>query len=124
MNLPPSRVLLIEDDVNMPEALSPLLIGDNVALKSAFSAAEALSIAARESFDLILLDLGLPDMNGFELLQKLKHLPETRSIPIILLTAWNGTKDKLGGFAMGAVDYVTKPFEAPQLVIRPVPCSE
>jgi signal transduction histidine kinase len=69
-------------------------------------------------FDLILLDLGLPGTNGFELLKQLKDAPETQSIPVIVLTAWNSTADKIRGFEAGAVDYLTKPFVAGELRAR------
>jgi CheY-like chemotaxis protein len=118
MNLPASRVLLIEDDPKMPEVLAALLSEDKIALSTASNAASALSLVRREPFDLILLDLGLPDTNGFELLKQFKEFPETRTAPVIVLTAWNGTKDKLRGFELGAVDYVTKPFEAAEFRAR------
>jgi DNA-binding response OmpR family regulator len=112
MNLPASRVLLIEDDPKMTEVLAALLSEDKIALSSATNATAALALVRREAYDLILLDLGLPDTDGFELLKQFKEFPETRSAPVIVLTAWNGTKDKLRGFELGAVDYITKPFEA------------
>jgi CheY-like chemotaxis protein/HPt (histidine-containing phosphotransfer) domain-containing protein len=120
MSLPASRVLLIEDDPKMPEVLAALLAEDKIALSSATNAANALSMVRREPFDLILLDLGLPDTDGFELLKQFKEFPETRTAPVIVLTAWNGTKDKLRGFELGAVDYVTKPFEAAEFRARVV----
>jgi len=120
MSLPASRVLLIEDDPKMPEVLAALLAEDKIALSSATNAANALSLVRREPFDLILLDLGLPDTDGFELLKQFKEFPETRTAPVIVLTAWNGTKDKLRGFELGAVDYVTKPFEAAEFRARVV----
>ncbi|HLX72625.1 MAG TPA: response regulator [Verrucomicrobiae bacterium] len=118
MNLPASRVLLIEDDPKMPEVLAALLSEDGIALSTATNATVAVSLIRREPFDLILLDLGLPETNGFDLLQQFKELPETRSTPVIVLTAWNGTKDKLRGFELGAVDYITKPFEAAEFRAR------
>jgi CheY-like chemotaxis protein/nitrogen-specific signal transduction histidine kinase/HPt (histidine-containing phosphotransfer) domain-containing protein len=102
----------------MPEVLGPLLREDNVALDSAADMPGALKLLEQKHFDLILLDLGLPGQNGFELLQQLKQSPATQSIPVIVLTAWNSTKDKLRGFALGAVDYLTKPFEAAELRAR------
>jgi CheY-like chemotaxis protein len=118
MTLPASNVLLIEDDPKIMEILSALLHGDNIALAHATNASDALACARKETFDLILLDLGLPDTNGFDLLKRLKDQPETESIPVIVLTAWNGTGDKLRGFELGAVDYVTKPFESSELRAR------
>jgi CheY-like chemotaxis protein/HPt (histidine-containing phosphotransfer) domain-containing protein len=118
MNLPASRVLLIEDDPKMPEVLAALLSEDKITLSTAANAGAALGLVRREPFDLILLDLGLPDTNGFDLLKQFKEFPETRTAPVIVLTAWNGTKDKLRGFELGAVDYVTKPFEAAEFRAR------
>jgi CheY-like chemotaxis protein/HPt (histidine-containing phosphotransfer) domain-containing protein len=113
-----SRVLLVEDDPGMPEVLAALLHEDKIALTSASTAHEATRILKSETFDLILLDLGLPGVNGFDLLRDLKNDPQTQSIPVIVLTAWNSTEDKLRGFALGAVDYLTKPFESAELRAR------
>ena len=66
----------------------------------------------------MLLDLGLPGLNGFEILRQLKEHPLDRPLPVIVLTAWNSTTDKLRGFELGAVDYLTKPFEAAELRAR------
>ena len=118
MSLPASRVLLIEDDLKLSALLSPLLALDSITLDNAVSGAEALALARQQRFDLILLDLGLPDANGFELLKQFKEIPEIEPVPVIVLTAWNGTDDKLRGFDLGAVDYVTKPFEGGELRAR------
>jgi CheY-like chemotaxis protein len=118
MNLPASQILLVEDDPRMPEVLAGLLHDDNITLSSASDAVHGLKLAREEHFDLILLDLGLPGINGFELLRQLKEFPETQTIPVIVLTAWNSTTDKLRGFELGAVDYLTKPFESAELRAR------
>jgi len=111
MNLPASQVLLVEDDLHMPEVLAGLLHDDNITLASAQDAPTGLKLAREQHFDLILLDLGLPGVNGFDLLRQLKESVETQTIPVVVLTAWNSTTDKLRGFELGAVDYLTKPFE-------------
>ncbi len=118
MNLPPSHVLLVEDDPRMPEVLAALLRDDNITLASAKDGQEALRLAREMRPDLVLLDLGLPGVNGFDLLRQFKEFPETHAVPVIVLTAWNSTKDKLRGFELGAVDYLTKPFEAAELRAR------
>jgi CheY-like chemotaxis protein/HPt (histidine-containing phosphotransfer) domain-containing protein len=118
MNVPPSHVLLVEDDPRMAEMLGVLLHEDQITLISAEDAPMALKRVRESHVDLILLDLGLPGMNGFELLRQLKASPETESIPVIVLTAWNSTSDKLRGFELGAVDYLTKPFESAELRAR------
>src|SRR5664279_3881710 len=118
MNLPASQVLLVEDDPRMPEVLAGLLQDDNIALSSAGDAASGMKLAREKQFDVILLDLSLPGVNGMELLRQLKEFPETQTIPVIVLTAWNSTADKLRAFELGAVDYLTKPFESAELRAR------
>ncbi len=118
MNLPASQVLLVEDDPKMPEVLSALLEEANIHLLHAPNATAALELVKDQHVDLILLDLGLPGINGFELLRQLKEAPETLAIPVIVLTAWNSTSDKLRGFELGAADYLTKPFETAELRAR------
>ena len=102
----------------MADLLGGLLQQDNIQLASAADASAALDCVRKGRFDLILLDLGLPGMNGFELLRRLKSAPEAETIPVIVLTAWNSTSDKLRGFELGAIDYLTKPFEAAELRAR------
>jgi len=118
MKLSASRVLLVEDDPRMPDILAALLRADLVTLETAVNAPAALALAGAQTFDLILLDLGLPQTDGFSLLQQLKDDPRLQDIPVIVLTAYNSTTDKLRGFELGAVDYVTKPYEAAELRAR------
>jgi len=102
----------------MPEVLAGHLQDDHITLISAKDVSEGFKLAREAPCDLILLDLGLPGVNGFELLRQLKECPETQTIPVIVLTAWNSTADKLRGFELGAVDYLTKPFEPAELRAR------
>jgi CheY-like chemotaxis protein/HPt (histidine-containing phosphotransfer) domain-containing protein len=118
MNLPASNVLLVEDDPKMHEVLSALLHEVNITLANATDAQQALKMVREGRYDLILLDLGLPGMNGFEILRQLKENPLEHPVPVIVLTAWNSTTDKLRGFELGAVDYLTKPFESAELRAR------
>ena len=118
MKMPDSHLLLVEDDPQMSEVLTSLLHDDGMLLTGANNAAEALKLVYEQHFDLILLDLGLPGMNGFELLQEIKASPQSQAVPVIVLTAWNRTEDKLRGFELGAVDYLTKPFESAELRAR------
>jgi CheY-like chemotaxis protein len=114
----PARVLLVEDDPELPEILASLLAHDGLDLDCAATAAEALRKIQDRQPDLILLDLGLPDMDGLALLHQLKAAPPTQSLPVVVVTAWNNPQDKLRGFEAGASDYVTKPFEATELRAR------
>jgi CheY-like chemotaxis protein/HPt (histidine-containing phosphotransfer) domain-containing protein len=113
-----SRVLLIEDDPKLEEILSSSLQSDQIALSCVKTGREALEALAREPCQLILLDLGLPEKDGFAVLGDLKNEPRAQPIPVIVLTAWQSMQDKLQGFELGAVDYVTKPFEVVELRAR------
>src|ERR1051325_4341874 len=96
--LPPAHILLVDDDPEMPEVLSDLLREDSLKLSSARNAEIAIEMVRAEKFDLILLDLGLPQVDGFQLLQQLKSMPEAEGIPVIVVSAWNATENKLRGF--------------------------
>jgi len=118
MMRPASQILLIEDDAEVHELLSALLRADGIELTNAPDGQRGLALAQNGRFDLILLDIGLPKISGFDVLKRLKEDPVTESIPVIVLTASSATADKLRGFELGAVDYVTKPFEAAELRAR------
>jgi len=109
---------LVDDDPRLPELLSDLLQESNIVLRSATNADQAAEVLKSSHVDLILLDLGLPGVDGFEVLRRVKATPETQALPVIVLTAWNGTEDKLKGFELGATDYLTKPFEVAELRAR------
>jgi CheY-like chemotaxis protein/HPt (histidine-containing phosphotransfer) domain-containing protein len=112
------QVLLIEDDPKLEEVLSAGLRADNIALSSVKSGPAALEAVAQRDYQLILLDLGLPEMDGFEVLRVLKQTARVQDVPVILLTAWQSTPDKLRAFDLGAVDYITKPFDLGELRAR------
>src|SRR5688572_18415082 len=118
MNLPLSQVLLVDDDPRLPELLNDLLQESNIVLHSATNAEQATRVLTESHIDLILLDLGQPGVDGFEVLRWIKAEAKTQSLPVIVLTAWNGTNDKLKGFELGATDYLTKPFAVAELRAR------
>ena len=113
-----ARVLIIEDDPEMAAILAPALAEDGLSVTHAADGREASDILGAQNFALILLDLGLPGLNGLKVLELLKDSPEGRDVPVIVITAWNSTEDKLRSFELGAVDYVTKPFEPVELRAR------
>jgi len=118
MKLPESRVLLVEDDPKMPQIVSAILRDDPITLESAATVASALVLLHQKSFDLLLLDLSLPKVDGFTLLKELKGSPRTQDLPVIVLTAHQSTADKLRAFDLGAMDYITKPFNGAELRAR------
>ncbi len=118
MNLSAVRVLLVEDDPMMPEMLSALFHGDDLTFTHVTNAGEALCRLEDQAFDLILLDLGLPGLNGFECLRQIKNSPSGRNVPVIILSGQGAVAERVRGFELGAVDYLTKPFEGLELRAR------
>src|SRR6266404_482150 len=118
MSPPAPIVLLIDDEDGLDDLLGASLMRDDIRLLCARDGREGLELARRNKIDLILLDLGLPRNDGFAVLQELKDEVNLRDIPVIILTAWQSTSDKLRGFALGAVDYITKPYEIAELRAR------
>src|SRR5438067_10108125 len=114
----PAQILLVEDDSRLEEILAASMQEDNIVLTRAQNGREALQWLAQSKFDLVLLDLGMPEMDGFAFLEEVRKAPLAQQIPVIVLTAWHGTPDKLRSFELGAVDYVTKPFELVELRAR------
>ncbi len=113
-----TKILVVDDE---PDTLLPLtraLEADNYAVAGAVDGAEALIKVGNETPDLILLDLMLPKLNGYEVCMRLKEAPATRHIPVIMLSAKGEIKDKVLGIEIGADDYVIKPFDLLELKAR------
>lgn len=112
------RVLIIDDDQDVQRLLKVQLSQGNFALTSAFSGADGINSARETHFDLILLDLMLPDMTGFDVLTVLKSKPQTASTPVIMLTSHGEDEHVVRGLELGAEDYVVKPFSWKVLLSR------
>ena len=113
------KLILIVDDAPTNVAVISGLLKDSFRTKVATSGAKALAIAAgAERPDLILLDVMMPDMDGFEVCRRLKANPDTREIPVIFLTGKTDAVDEAKGFDLGAVDYIHKPFSPPVVLAR------
>lgn len=110
------KILLVEDDSVLADGLNHTLSQCGFRVTAATSGAFAESIMRAEDFDLIVLDLGLPDMDGLELLRKLRR--RKVPIPIMILTARDSVNDRIVGIEQGADDYLTKPFELRELEAR------
>jgi DNA-binding response OmpR family regulator len=111
------KILVVEDTPEFAEAIQRTLALDGrYAVSHAGRAMEALAVAAYEPPDLVVLDLGLPDRDGYHVLQELRSRGHT--CPVLILSARNLEADKLEGFRLGADDYVTKPFSALELLAR------
>jgi len=117
MNEKIHTILIVDDS---PENID-ILIGsfkDEYKVLVATSGPKALEIVTKNSPDLILLDIMMPGMDGYEVCRKLKDAPQTKDIPVFFLTASTGIDDKTQGFEEGAVDYITKPFHSAEVKAR------
>ena len=111
-------ILLIEDDQDMRDLVSGHLEHSGFDVQRADDGIKGQALALQYTPDLILLDLMLPKVDGLTLCQRLRRDERTASIPILMLTALGGTKDKVSGFNSGADDYLTKPFSPRELLAR------
>jgi DNA-binding response OmpR family regulator len=109
------KVLIIEDEVAISDLLVYSLKSEGVSTDTAYDGISGLEKAKAEKYDLILLDLMLPDMSGFDICKELLYSKET---PIIILTAKSDIVDKVVGFELGAFDYITKPFDVREVIAR------
>jgi two-component system sensor histidine kinase/response regulator len=112
------EVLIVDDIPSNLNFLSEVLHLEGIGVMLATTGADAIEIARYKLPDLILLDIAMPVMDGYEVCAKLKEGTETRDIPVIYLTARTEPEDILKGFETGAVDYILKPFNATELIAR------
>ena len=110
------RLLLVEDDMLLSESLNRQLTSENFTVDVIGTTKDAKLLAKQENYRIIILDLGLPDGSGLELLKHWRHLK--LSVPVLILTARNNWQDKVMGLKAGADDYLTKPFQVEELVAR------
>jgi adenylate cyclase len=116
MNQP--TILLIEDNPINQQLIAHYLKRENYLVLTAKNGEEGIQIATAQLPQLILLDIMMPGISGFETASRLKQQPETHHIPIIYISALDHIEDKITGFEKGAVDYITKPFSAAEILIR------
>ncbi len=112
------RILVVDDEPDILNLLDYNLKKAGFKVLSAKDGPEAIDTARLRKPDLILLDIMLPDMEGTEVLKRLKTYEATRHIPVIMLTAKGEEVDKIVGFELGAEDYITKPFSPRELILR------
>lgn len=120
MEINPSeyKILIVDDVMTNVLLLKVLLTNEKFQIATAANGIQAIEQVKNEKPDLILLDVMMPGMSGFEVAQKLKEDPNTMDIPIIFLTALNSTADIVKGFQVGANDFISKPFNKEELIIR------
>lgn len=110
-------ILLVEDHRDLAETVGLFLESQNYAVDYATDGLSAVQLAVEEDFDLIVLDINLPGIDGIEVCRRLRREAH-KSTPVIMLTARDQLDDKLQGFDVGADDYLVKPFELPELAVR------
>ena len=113
-----ARILIVEDEANIVKLISIRLERLGHSINSADNGVAALDIAREITPDLILLDVMIPVLNGFQVLQRLKADPATAPIPVLMLTARGHERDIVAGLEGGADDYIIKPFSFPELIAR------
>jgi len=111
-----ARILLVEDEPNLRRTLTDLLRSDGYLVESSGDGVEGQELATKNPFDLIILDVMLPSRDGFEVCRRLRE--NGVNAPILMLTARNELNNKVQGFKAGSDDYLTKPFETPELEAR------
>jgi DNA-binding response OmpR family regulator len=110
------RLLIVEDDISILTGLKDNLIAEGYTVETAMKGLKGLEIALNNPIDLAILDVMLPEMNGFEICKKIKQ--EKPLMPVIMLTARGSEMDKIAGLDYGADDYITKPFSLSELLAR------
>ncbi len=114
----PARILVVDDHLDNLDLLEAVLERERYNVFRASSGAEALSCVSVVSPDLILLDIMMPDMDGYEVCEHLKQNAETQSIPVLFISALNDARDKVRAFQVGGMDYITKPFQIKEVLAR------
>jgi DNA-binding NarL/FixJ family response regulator len=112
----PNRLLVVDDDASLLLAVSETLRAEGYAVITARRGGEALVRVAERVPDLIISDIRMPGMDGYQLARNLRSAPHTRLVPIVFLTAKDETADRIAGFRAGVDAYITKPFEPEELV--------
>lgn len=112
------QTILIVDDTPLNLQVLSSALNSDYSIKIANNGFKALELAETGGIDLILLDIMMPEMDGYEVCRRLKEQPETKSIPIIFITAKGENKDEMLGLKLGAADYIAKPFYIPIVLVR------
>jgi len=113
-----AKILIVDDDSLGLRLMTKALDGKGYKIATANNGKTALTKAWANNFDIIILDIKLPDINGFQICEKLKQHPATTNVPVVFLTGLNNHSDVVKGFQAGAIDYISKPFNADEFNIR------
>lgn len=114
----PAHVLIVDDDPTLLDMVQTFLTDEGYKTFTCKNGTEALERIASGGLDLVILDLKLPDVDGYEICKKVRQDPDTEDLPIIMLTGYTTVEDKIRGIEGGADDYITKPFNLSELKAR------
>jgi two-component system sensor histidine kinase/response regulator len=112
------RIMLVDDDYDVVEMNRSFLEGLGYLISCAYDGEECIEKLAKEKVDLLILDIRLPGIDGFEVCRQIRANPNTSRLGVIMLTAKKAVQDKVTGLEVGADDYLTKPFDMPELLAR------
>ena len=112
------RILIVDDQRDILDLTAAVLGGDGYDVSAVDSGAEALDLLARERFDLVLLDINMPEMDGWETLRLIRADELLAGLPVVMFSVKGELRDKVQSMQEGALDYITKPFEVDQLLGR------
>jgi class 3 adenylate cyclase len=114
----PARILVVDDTASNVKLLADILAARGYAVKTAAAGAEALELMARETPDLVLLDVMMPGMSGYEVCRKIRENPATAMVPVVMVTALDPGQERVKGIEAGADDFLTKPIHQAELLAR------
>ena len=114
----PNKIAVIEDNKTNIKLIRYQLEAEGFDINIEETGIAGIEMIRNQKPDMIILDIGLPDINGFEVCKKLRKDPITKDYPIIMLTAKGDDRDKIEGLSLGADDYITKPYNAKELILR------
>ncbi len=117
-NASEKNILVVDDELMNLQVLSDILMESGYEVRAAVNGKTALMTAGAELPDVILLDIQMPDLNGYEVCRKLKSDENTKDIPVIFISALSDISDRVRGFAAGGVDFITKPFQVEEVLAR------
>jgi diguanylate cyclase (GGDEF)-like protein len=117
-NIRSINIVVVDDNINNLNLLAEILSKKNYKIRRAINGEVALNAIQASLPDLVLLDINLPDISGYEVCEKLKNNPITQHIPIVFVSALNEALDKVKAFSVGGVDYISKPFEMAEVIAR------
>ncbi|MBF0397805.1 MAG: hybrid sensor histidine kinase/response regulator [Desulfobacterales bacterium] len=118
MKQEPFKILIVDDIPQNIQVLGTLLRDEGYLISFATEGNQAIEMASMSQFDLILLDIMMPEIDGFEVIKRLKQNLKMKDVPVIFITAKANIESLIKGFEMGAVDYITKPFNSKELIAR------